>query len=246
MFITKILQINRIKLFRAVSSTQSNPYAIDRRGKAPTKKTATEDIEFAKKFIQTFPLYESEIKPKSLDIKYFNPRLNLSTIYQLYENTCTFQQKEVLSKSVFNKVLHGNFSHLQVFKLTKSCLLCQNTLAQKKKKVLSPELIEIIEKKQDDHLMTVKDIKSQFLHCIEEPEIGVAVLTIEIQRPLEIPMLSVDESYDIRNLWFSNLCVFDELSQKGHMYVWDEIDAKRGTEEIASCVLEHIARILNA
>lgn len=97
--------------------------------------------------------------------------------------------------------MNGNFSHLQVFKFTKLCSLCQNTLAQKKK-VLSPELIGSIEKKQDDHLMTIKDIKNQFLHCIQEPEIGVAVLTIELQRPLEILLLSVDESYDIRKFMY--------------------------------------------
>lgn len=244
LFLTKLLQINRMKIFRAVQSTQSNPYAIDRRGKAPNKKkTATEDITFAKTFIQTFPLYESKFKPRSLDIKYFHPRLTLSTIYQLYENTCNFKEKKVLSKSVFKKIMNENFNHLQMFKFAKHCSHCQSTIGQKKKKVLSPESIEKIQKNQDDHMVKVKDIKNQFLRCIQEPEIGVAVLTIELQRPLEMPLLSVDESYDIRNLWFSNLCVFDELDQKAYMYVWEEFVAKRGPEEIASCLFEHIAAI---
>lgn len=243
LFVTKLLQVNRMKVFRAVSSINTNPYAIDRRGKAPKKRIATEDTEFAKKFIQSFPCYESKTRPKSLDIKYFHPRLNLSTIYQLYEKNCTFKQKTILSKTVFNKILKGNFSHLQVFKSTKSCSICQNAHAQQKKKVLSPELIDSIEKKQDDHLMKVKDIKDEFLNCIDNAEIGVEVLTIEMQRPLEMPLLSVDESFDIRNLWFSNVCIFNELKQNANMYVWDETIAKRGSEEIASCAFEHIARI---
>lgn len=243
LFVTKLLQVNRYKLFRAVSSIETNPSAIDRRGHASTKKTAPEDIEFAKSFIQSFPCYESKAKPKSLDIKYFHPRLNLNSIYQLYSNTCTFKQKKVLSKTVFTKVLHGHFSHLQVFKLTKSCSICQNAQAQKNKRVLSPEQIESNEKKQNEHLASVMGIKSELLRCIDEYETGTEVLTIEMQRPLEVPLLSMDESFDIRNLWLSNLCVFNELKQKANMYVWDEVTAKRGPEEIASCLFEQIAGI---
>lgn len=243
MFVTKLLQVNRMKIFRAVLSINTNPNANDRRGKTPKKVTASADIEFVKKFIQSFPCYESKTKPKSLDIKYFHPRLNLNAIYQLYTNNCSFKQVKELSKTVFNKILKRNFSHLQVFKLAKSCSICQNSHAQKKKKVLSPELIECIDKEHDDHLTTVKDVKNELLHCIEEPEIGVEVLTMEMQRPLEMPRLSLDESFDIQNLWFSNLCVFDELEKKAHMYVWDESVAKRGPEEIASCLFEHITAI---
>lgn len=243
LFVTKLLQVNRFKVFRAVSSIETNPLAIDRRGKASTKKTAPENIEFAKNFIQSFPCYESKSKPNSLDIKYFHPRLNLNSIYQLYVNTCTFKQKKVLSKNVFKRVLHGHFSHLQVFKLTRSCSVCQNAQAHKKKKVLSPEQIDSNEEKQNEHLATVLGIKSELLRCIEESETGIEVLIIEMQRPLEVPLLSLDESFDIRNVWVSNLCIFDELKQNANMYVWDEIAAKRGPEEIASCLFEHIAAI---
>lgn len=45
-FVERLLQINRAKLFRAVSSVTKNPNAIDQRGKHPRKKTDPADILF--------------------------------------------------------------------------------------------------------------------------------------------------------------------------------------------------------
>lgn len=75
-------------------------------------------------------------------------------------------------------------------------------------------------------------------------KIGVEIFTFERQRPLQMPLLPIDESYDLRCLWLSNLCIFDELDKTPYMYVWDETTAKRGPEEIASCLYKHIAEAI--
>lgn len=240
-FTTKLLQIHRSKMFRAVTTINSNPYAVDRRGKVPTSKTTADDVAFAKEFIQSFPCYESTIESKPSSTKYFHPSLKINTIYRVYENTCTFKQRKTLSKMVFTKILKTNFSHLQPFKsLKSSCSICEGIQSQKKRKVLSPELLDRIQKREDDHLAALREIKNGLIRGVQESQLGVEILTFELQRPLEIPMLPVDESYDLRPLWLSNLCIFDELCKKAHMYVWDETIAKRGPEEVGSCLIEHI------
>lgn len=55
-----------------------------------------------------------------------------------------------------------------------------------------------------------------------------------------MPLLPTEESYDMKQLWFSNMCVFDVVHKKAKMYVFDETIAKRGPEEVASCILHHI------
>lgn len=240
-FVTKLLQMHRSKIFRAVSSIYTNPNAIDRRGKTPTRKTSAADIEFIKDFIQTFPCYESKVNPTPSDIKYFHPRLTLIAIYKLYENNCSFKQKVAVSKTVFSRVLKKNFRYLQVYKPeNRKCHICEYVSEHKKKKVFSPEVNESVQKIEDEHFSVLRDMKNQLKQYSQDPVVGCEVLNFELQRPLELPFLSTDESYDMRQLWFDNLCVFDEVRRKAYMYVWDETVAKRGPEEIASCLIKHI------
>lgn len=244
-FITGLLQVNRTKVFRAVASIKNNPFAVDRRGKSSKKKTAAEATAFAKEFIQSIPSYESKIDPNLSDTKFLHPNLTVNAIYRLYGNMCEFKQKRQMSKSVFMKCFKTNFPHLQAFKVDKSkCLVCQDIDESKKFKVLSPAVLEDIQKQKNDHYMALRQLKNELINNIDEPEIGVEILTFELQRPLQLPLLPIDESYDVRCLWLSNLCVFDELDKKAYMYVWDEITAKRGPEEIASCLLNHISDVI--
>lgn len=243
-FATNLLQINRLKLFRAAASMNINPFAIDRRGKATKKKTAPETTAFAKQFIQSIPCYESKTNSNPSDTKYLHPNLSVNAIYRLYGNACDFKHKQKLTKSVFVKCFNTNFPRLRAFKHEKSeCSICQNVDEKKKIKVLSPDAIETIQKQKDDHLMALREFKSELIDSINEPEVGVEIFAFELQRPLQLPLLPVEESYDLRCLWLSNLCIFDELEKKGHMYIWEETTASRGPEEIASCLFKHIAGV---
>lgn len=244
-FVERLLQINRAKLFRAVSSISKNPNAVDLRGKMPKSKTDPADIAFIEIFLQTFPRYESKINPNSSPIKYFHPSLTLNKIYELYNNSCHFKQRTILCKSIFFKVLKDRFNYLKPFKSTSVCRVCLKLKALKKRKILSAEQHEKIQKEMVKHDSEVKNVKSELLQCIKDSEINnTEVLTIELQQPLEIPCLSVEESYDWRQLWFSNVCIYNELRQKAYMYVWDETIADRGQEQIASCLLKHIFTIV--
>lgn len=244
-FVTKLLQINRVKLFRAVSSSKNNPFAVDGRGKKSKRKTATEDVAFAKQFIRSFPCYESKFEPNSFDTKYLNPNLTMEKVYRLYANTCEFKQKTKLSKTIFTGIFKSNFPNLHVFKLEKSkCSICEHVSTKKKIKVLSTNSMDDVQKTEDDHFAELREFKNEFINSVNDPEVGVEVFAFELQRPLQMPLLPTDESHDLRCLWFSNLCIFNEISKKVHMYVWDETIAKRGPEEIGSCLFKHIADIV--
>lgn len=245
LFVERLLQITRQKLFRAVSSIAKNPEGIDLRGKMPKNKTDPEDILFVENFVQTLPCYESKIKPNLSPIKYLHPSLTHSKVYEIYTNLCTFKQRTVLSKTIFNKVFKNRFSHLMPYKSISVCRICPRLKALEKRKVLSLEQNEKIQKERDEHDSRVKNVKNEFLQCVEDAKTNqTEVLTFELQRPLEMPCLSTDECYDWRQLWLSNLCIFDEVRRKSYMYVWDETISRRGPEEIASCVVKHIFTVV--
>lgn len=245
-FVKNFLQINRTKIFRAVSSIEKNPNAADRRGKFPKAKTNSADITFMVDFISTFPRYESKINAHTSEIKYFHPSLSLKKIYQLYENACAFKEREILSKYIFDNILKKRFENLKPFKSSKSvCHACEEIKKKKKPKVLSEEMKENIQQIEDEHLTDVKNSKEEFLKCISDAEENnTAILTFQLQRPLELPCVSMEESYDWRHMWFSNCCIFDEITKQGYMYTWDESIAQRGQEEIASCLFKYITTVI--
>lgn len=122
--------------------------------------------------------------------------------------------------------------------------MCQKLDPLKKRLVLDSEVKANIQKEVDEHESHVKSVKNELLQCVMDSN-ETEVFTFELQRPLEIPCLSVEESYDWRQLWLSNVCIYDEVHQKAYMCVWDETVSRRGPEEIASCLLTHILSVIS-
>lgn len=244
-FVSKILQINRVKLFRAIQSEAKNPAAVDRRGKLPSRKTKPNDIRFLKEFIQSLPRYESKFDSQPSDSKFFHPKLNIGIIYRLYKEKCIFQNQNVLLKTTFNTILKSNFGFLKPFIANATCQICNQTKKQMKPKVISDQMKENIKTIQDEHLLAARKIKEKFLKSIDlASEIEVEVISFELQHVLEMPFVSIDESYEWNQLWCSNFCVFDEIRRKAFTFFWDESIAPRGPEEIASCLFRYISQIV--
>lgn len=239
-FLIALLQINRTKLFRSLSSIKKNPNAIDHRGKNPKKKTNAADISFLSEFLKTLPQYESKINPKLSPVKYFHPNLTVPTVYQLYVNICAFKQRIALTRLIFDRVMRGEFPNLKPYKSSTNCRQCEHLKEQKQRQVLSVMQRDKIDKEEESHITDVKAIKNELLMSIDPELESTEVLVFELQQPLEMPSVSVDESYDRRPLWFSNLCIYDEKQKRAFMYVWDETIAERGPEQIASCLFRHI------
>lgn len=111
---------------------------------------------------------------------------------------------------------------------------------------MSPAVLESVEEKKNDHENELRQLKNELINSVNEPDIGVEIFTIELQRPLQLPSLPMNESYDLRCLWLFNLCIFDELDKTPYMYVWDETTGKKGPEEIASCLFKHIYQAVSS
>ena len=69
---------------------------------------------------------------------------------------------------------------------------------------------------------------------------GVACITVDLQKTLPTPKINTCLQYYKRKLWTYNLCIHDVKTGHASMYLWDESIAKRGSVEIASCMLHYI------
>lgn len=73
-FFTKVLQVSRSKVFRAVDSTKKNPQAIAMRGGNNSRRTNAADLKYLKDFINKLVSYDSNRNSNS---KNLHPRLHI-------------------------------------------------------------------------------------------------------------------------------------------------------------------------
>lgn len=99
-------------------------------------------------------------------------------------------------------------------------------------------------RRKKKHVTIVKEIQMKFLKTIEsscEMDSNVEVLTFSFQRSLEMPSLkSTDDAYFKRALWMFNFCIFDEVRNRAHMYIWNESIASNGSQEAVSSIYRYI------
>lgn len=232
-FLLKILQLSKSSMNRAISSIKSNPNAIDHRGRFPTKKTREIDIEFVREFIKRFPSYELHYgKSKSnSSVRYLNPSLNIIKLYREYKLICGFRRRKILSPWKFRHIFNTQFN-LKFHRLrADTCKTCDRMTSQLKSN--DGKNYDKLTQQKADHIALFELNQSEFNQTIKdamEPGAHTEVLTFDLQRALEIPCISTSVAYYKRQLWFYNLCIYDEIRKKGYMYVWPEFLASRGSQ----------------
>lgn len=67
-----------------------------------------------------------------------------------------------------------------------------------------------------------------FVHC-----------SIDMQKALPFPILTVSDAYYKRNMYAYSLGVHEFNDVSAYCYVWDETQASRGSQEISSCLIKY-------
>lgn len=75
--------------------------------------------------------------------------------------------------------------------------------------------------------------------AMEDPDHFFA-FSFDLQKALPYPKLSVSAAYYKRNMYVCNLGFHNFHNKNVTMYVWDLTIASRGSQAVASCIIQHI------
>ncbi|KXJ20296.1 hypothetical protein AC249_AIPGENE28589 [Exaiptasia diaphana] len=74
-------------------------------------------------------------------------------------------------------------------------------------------------------------------HCSVD---AVDMITYDFQQNLPTPTLTHNDMFYQRQLWTYNFGIHDCVTEQGHMYMWDETVAARGSSEVSSCLWHYV------
>lgn len=249
-FFSKLLQMKRKTIYKAICSEAINPLGTDLRGKHPKKIIRARDIQVIEEFVRQFQTYESQYHPHKDSKKFLHPNLNMNGLYEQYKDLCAFRKGKAVSKSFFVQVFKRYFdlAFVKERKL-KKCLQCYAIDRKLKRSVIRPQSKSKLRNKRLKHLQLVRKVNKEFAEDIEKVQqldSSVQILTFEIFDPFELP--SISENTTImkkRQFWQHTMLIYDELKQRCYVYTWPESIASKGTSEITSCLRKHIQEYVN-
>ncbi|KAB0803299.1 hypothetical protein PPYR_00269 [Photinus pyralis] len=215
----------------------------DNRGKHQSRPNKiNEDVkEIVREHIKLFPVVPSHYTRKNTQKLYLEDGLNIQRMYRLYlEFAKTMDVTNVASSRQYRDIFNGEFN-LSFFKPKKDqCDLCIRYTDTDKG---NPELQE----KYDSHITnknSARSLKDQD-KLIALNNKSIIVACFDLQKVLVTPKSEVSIFYYKSKYATYNFTVYDIGNHKGYCYVWHESVAKRGANEIGSCLWKFLDTAAN-
>lgn len=219
-----------------LAKKMSNTPLIDMRGKSvPKNKIPEHIISQIKQFFNDFPSYESHYTRRDTSKRYFSADLTITKLYELY----TVKYGTIISLTKFSEI----FKEMDIkFKKPKvdTCNKCdifniKISLTDEAEKLNLKEQLKQ-HQTEADNAYKMKSVDKE----ASKHEKELKVFTFDLQKCLPTPFLQTNVAFYKRSLWTFNLTVHDCETNEASNFMWHEIIANRGGNEIASCLLKHL------
>lgn len=260
----------RIELLtRQIEDGVFHPKA-DGRGKHKNhKKTDDRSLIMVREHINIIPKYVShysrEVNPNKV---YLDSDLNISGLYKkfcewiddknkmfidavdnilidgvhIYESP--FEPLIPVSEDKYRRIFCNEFNI--GFKLPRSdtCNVCDGIQiklkANKEDRTIIDSLNKELELHQNEATAMEKDLKATSKRAKESNDVDV--FSFDHQQALQTPNLTVGAAFYNRKVMTYNFGIHSANQESGHMFMWPEIVARRGSDETASCIWKYITK----
>ncbi|GFS01565.1 DNA repair protein rhp54 [Elysia marginata] len=187
-----------------------------------------------KEHISEFPKMESHYCRAMSKHEFLAPDLSIQKMYDMYCEKQKQRNETPASKSLYKNVFSS--LRLKFYTLKKdACGICLT-------KMKNPEQNEEFQEVYEKHIAEktkVREIKEDSKKkAIENPKLSAAVF--DLQQVIYLPKSNHSSLFYKRRLANFNFTIYELGSGKGHCYLWHEGIAKRGANEIATCIFSFI------
>lgn len=214
----------------------------DNRGKkVPHNKTDIETLKKVKDHIEKFPTIESHYSRKDTKRLYLDPQLSITKMYSLYKEECAKLNWKPVSEITYRRVFCKDYN-LSFFKPKKDlCQLCTRYCSLK-----SAVEKQALEDQYRQHLARKEDCQNAKASDKERCQTDKAFMccTFDLQSVLQIPSSDVSSMYYSLKICMYNFTIYElRDNNEAFCYGWTELQGKRGSSEIGSCLLKYIMEL---
>jgi len=213
----------------------------DRRGKHNKHRAVSkEDKKLIRQHIASFQTVESHYCRKSSDRKYLPAELSVTKMHRMYKEMCATKGVHAQKEAVYRRIFNRKFNlHFFVPKKDQ-CDLCteyRNTAGK------SPAL-ESKYRQHCDQKNLARQAKQTAKEAAAADQTCMAIC-FDLQKVLNCPHGETSSYYYHRKLSLYNLSVYSLGTRHAYCYLWQtwkwkKSQAKRGCNEIASCLLKFV------
>ena len=189
-----------------------------------------------KLFLNSLVKYKSHYSDS--DRTYFHPRLTQKLIYDEFKkNNINWK----VSRSFFISEL--NKFNVKIYVPKKdTCSTCDEVNAKLKSKLDEKTRIALktADENHKDRAKVARELLNGKTNESKNSDNKVLVFTFDLQRTLPLPYINTSVTFYKRQLWLYNLGINLRCKNKGFMFIWNESEGKRGSNEIMSCIYDFL------
>lgn len=215
----------------------------DLRGNKPNPRaTPIEVTNFVKQHIESFPHHESHYtRAHNPNKKYLNENLDVTKMYDLYIKHCADNGQQPVKISYYRHIFNSQYNLGFHAPNKDTCKRCDEYKVKKSSPGLSLEEIQCLENDHELHLRKADKARKLMNDDKElsKTDESLYVCSVDMQKALPFPILTVSDAYYKRNMYSYNVGVHEFKNETAYCYVWDETRASRGSQEISSCLKKH-------
>ncbi|XP_073956599.1 uncharacterized protein [Choristoneura fumiferana] len=212
----------------------------DQRGRHDNHKTILTDsmIQSVCDHVRAFTPVESHYTRKSSQKLYLPGELSIAKMHKLYlewfdadKYTCKASKERQ-----YRDIVNSNFN--LGFHIPKKDQCDECHIFRQKKNATEQEKVAFEQHERNKKI--ARNMKSQDKKTAVESNGKVVTAVFDFQKVLSCPHGDINVFYYKRKLSCFNFTVFDMGKKKAVCYMWDETVAKRGANEVSSCLLNFI------
>lgn len=231
--------IKKSRLLRKVQNDRVN--LIDRRGRHLNRQHRVHPYvrRTVCEHIASFAARESHYsRKKNVHKRYLDSNLNIAKMHSMF---CAKHPGLKVSYNKYREIFNTKFNIAFGYPRSDICDKCEELQAQMNTAKTSHDerRLKRLETEHQLHVARGDSFYSQQRDVVDSSGADCAVLAMDYEKNLPLPLTGVGPEYYKRQLWLYNLCIKDMTTNRSVMFMYSEHFARKGPNETTSCLLNY-------